>query len=59
MQKIPLNEVVIENRQREDYGDIDALKSSLTKYGQLQPIGIDQNKRLLWGGRRLMAAAAL
>jgi ParB family chromosome partitioning protein len=52
---VPLNEIDTSGRIREDYGDLDGLKESLTKYGLLQPIVINQNKRLIAGGRRYRA----
>lgn len=58
-QTIALDQITVESRQREDYGDIDAMKASLQRFGQLQPIGLNQEGKLLWGGRRLMAAIAL
>lgn len=59
MQLVPINSITVEERQRSDYGDIEGMKASFAKFGQLQPIGIDQTGRLLWGGRRLMSALAL
>jgi site-specific DNA-methyltransferase (adenine-specific) len=35
---INLNEIIVENRQREDLGDIPALAESIKRYGLIQPI---------------------
>lgn len=56
---LPLSEIQITNRQRLDLGDISSLAESLRVYGLIQPIVIDQNKRLIAGGRRCAAASSL
>ena len=56
---LPINEILVENRQRQDLGDIPSLAASLTRYGLIQPIVITQEKRLIAGGRRLAAAQSL
>jgi DNA modification methylase len=43
------------DRFRKDMGEITKLADSLTKFGQLQPIGITRQSELVWGGRRLAA----
>lgn len=57
--KLPLNEIVIENRQRLDLGDIQDLADSLSRLGLIQPVIINQHKRLIAGGRRCAAATKL
>lgn len=52
---IPINEIIVEDRQRIDYGDVQELADSISKYGLIQPIVLTQEKRLLAGGRRLAA----
>lgn len=52
---LPLHEIKVENRQRLDYGDLSDLKDSIAKYGLIQPVVINQDNRLLAGGRRLRA----
>ncbi len=52
---LPINEIIVENRQRQDLGDITGLAESIKQHGLIQPIIIDQNNRLLAGGRRLAA----
>jgi len=49
------NEVRIEKRFREDIGDLTNLERSLRKIGLLQPIGITEDNKLVWGYRRLKA----
>ena len=59
MAKHDINMIIVESRFRKDLGDIDALKASMTALGQLQPIGVDEGRRLVFGGRRLEAARQL
>ena len=56
---LKLNEIIVENRQREDLGDIPALAESIKRYGLIQPIVITQDKRLIAGGRRFAAVSSL
>lgn len=58
---LPIHEIIVENRQRQDYGDIEDLASSLKRLGQIQPIVVTQNTphQLVAGGRRLRAAQSL
>jgi len=58
-QTLPLNEIIVENRQREDLGDIASLADSIQRYGLIQPIVITQDKRLIAGGRRFAAVSSL
>lgn len=53
--EIKLSEIIVENRFRKDYGDIEALANSIKEIGLLQPIGIDTANRLVFGERRLKA----
>ena len=46
-------------RAREDYGDLEVIKDSLDKYGQMHPIVVTDNLELVAGGRRLTAAILL
>jgi len=57
--KLPINEIKVEERQRQDLGDIAELAKSLETYGLIQPVVITQDKRLLAGGRRMAAAVSL
>lgn len=59
---IPLTQIIVEERQREDLGDIQEQADSMKEYGQLQPIVVEQRDDsyiLRAGGRRLTAAALL
>lgn len=56
---LPISEVIVQNRQRTELGDIDDLANSLSTYGLIQPIVINQDKRLIAGGRRYAAATKL
>jgi ParB family transcriptional regulator, chromosome partitioning protein len=52
---LPLNEINTEGRIRQDYGDMEDLKTSLKTHGLLQPIVVNQQKQLIAGGRRYRA----
>lgn len=59
---IPIEEILVEARQREDLGDIDSLAASIAKYGLLHPIVVEEfpsddnyTYRLIAGQRRLEA----
>ena len=56
---IPLDEVTVGPRYREDYGDLEALAQSIYEVGLLQPIGITQANELVFGARRLRACRIL
>lgn len=58
-ESLPINEIKVEDRQRLDLGDINALAESIKQYGLIQPIVINQEKRLVAGGRRLAAVRSL
>lgn len=46
-------------RHRTNLGDLDSLATSMSEIGQLQPIVINADMRLIAGGRRLAAATQL
>lgn len=52
---LPLHEIVLKDRQRINLGDLDSLADSISQHGLLQPIVINQDKRLIAGGRRYLA----
>lgn len=54
-----IDQIKINGRARSDVGDIESLARSMRKLGQLQPIGVDADGVLVFGGRRLMAARSL
>lgn len=55
----PISEITVEDRFREDLGDIEELANSILNKGLLQPITISTEGRLLAGGRRLKAAKTI
>ena len=59
---IPIEQIVVGERFREDYGDIVMLKESIKNEGIIQPLAvalIDGSYNLLAGGRRFKACAEL
>lgn len=56
---LPISEILVEERFRNDLGDINELAESLQQMGLIQPIVVNQDKRLVAGGRRLAAATQL
>lgn len=59
MTMIAISDVRVEDRHRRDLGDVTALAKSLGELGQLQPIVVTADLRLIAGGRRLAAARSL
>jgi ParB family chromosome partitioning protein len=57
--QIPLNDIIEKKRVRKDMGDIVALADSMKRYGQLNPIVLNNRNQLVAGGRRLEAARYL
>lgn len=57
--KIPIDQIVVGNRRREDMGDIQGLADSIATYGLLHPVVVDEHNRLVAGGRRLEACRSL
>ena len=62
--EVPLDQIVVGDRCREDYGNIEAFAKNLQRDGLLQAIVVDRNGqensyRLVAGGRRLAAARLL
>lgn len=56
---LSINEIKITDRQRLDLGDLQDLCSSIERFGLIQPIVVNQEKRLIAGGRRLAAFSKL
>lgn len=48
-------DIQVGNRARKDMGDLQPLMDSIEKTGLLQPIGVNQENVLIFGGRRLEA----
>lgn len=57
--RLAVDAVIIGCRRREDLGDIEGLAASMQALGQLCPILVDTDNRLLAGERRLTAAKRL
>ncbi len=58
--RISLNDIKVpKKRIRKNIGDLTNLMDSMTKYGLLQPIVIDNNYELIAGYRRYMSATKL
>ena len=55
VKEIPIANIKVQNRAREDMGDIEELAQNIAEKGLIQPITVDQNMRLLAGERRLLA----
>lgn len=57
---VDISTIIVEERFREEYGDIDTLATSLKKEGIIQPLAVRAEPgggyRLLAGGRRIKAA---
>ena len=53
--EVPLEKIIVENRERIEMGDMDELAESIKTKGLIQPISINQNYKLLAGGRRYLA----
>lgn len=56
---LPIEEIEVGERRREDYGDLAELAASIRKYGMIHPIVLDAENRLVAGGRRLAACEIL
>ena len=57
--QVPINDIKVKNRIRQDMGDITGLAESLKRFGQISPIVITKKNVLVAGGRRLEAARSL
>ena len=57
--QIPVEEIVIKRRIRQDLGDISKLMESLKAYALMNPILINSSRELIAGRRRLEAAKRL
>jgi ParB family chromosome partitioning protein len=54
---LPRTAITVGERVRDDYGDLESLARSLSRWGMLFPVLVDQHHVLCDGGRRLRAAA--
>ena len=53
--EIPIDSIIIRDRTRKDFGDINPLAESISLVGLLQPIVINENNELIEGQRRIKA----
>ena len=56
---VPIRDIKIRERVRQDLGNLEDLKDSLKHYGLLNPITINSKYELIAGERRLQAATQL
>jgi hypothetical protein len=54
-----IQDIIIKNRVRQDYGDIQGLARDIKKRGLIQPVVVSQKGRLIAGERRIKAAQLL
>jgi DNA modification methylase len=52
MNTIPIDNIKVENRAREEFGNLEELVESLLRYGFIHPIALDKDRKLVAGGRR-------
>lgn len=57
--EIPVTSVIVGDRVRTDFGDIDDLATSILEHGLIQPIVVTADHRLIAGERRLRAHVKL
>jgi ParB family chromosome partitioning protein len=57
--RLPLDEIKIKKRVRQDMGDLKQLMESLQEYGLMNPIIVSKKMELIAGHRRLEAARLL
>jgi ParB family chromosome partitioning protein len=57
--QIPLDNIIVKKRIRKEMGDIVALADSMKRYGQMNPIVLNNRNQLIAGCRRLEAARYL
>ncbi len=62
VKEIPIKDIIVQDRAREDLGSLTSLKESIEKTGLINPITVavvDEGYKLLAGGRRLAAVKEL
>lgn len=57
IEQVPIDRIVIGERYRTDWGDLETLAQSIRDIGLLHAIGINQEYKLIFGFRRLEACA--
>lgn len=56
---VPLDDIKVGPRFRKDYGNLSPLEESIDAVGVLQPIGVTEDLKLIFGARRLKACRNL
>ena len=56
---VPIAEIFVGERRREDMGDIGELAESIKQWGLFHPLVVDETHQLISGGRRLAACKQL
>ena len=59
LMQVSIESIIVKDRFRQDMGDIEGLANSIKELGQIQPIVISKDRRLIAGGRRLAAMVLL
>lgn len=59
MKTIKLDQIKVQDRLRQDYGDVEELAKNIRDEGLIQPIVLSGDNRLVAGGRRLSAYTLL
>lgn len=59
LKHLPLSEIIVGDRFRKDFGDMEGLIESIRDKGIIQPVSVDEGFNLLAGGRRVRAAQEL
>jgi len=52
---IPIKDVIVGNRMRKFFGDIESLANSIARFGLMTPIVLDERNNLIAGHRRVLA----
>ena len=59
LEEVPCDAIQLVGRYRRDMGDLEALATSIATEGLLQPIGVTEDRLLVFGQRRLLAVRDL
>ena len=57
--QVSIEDIIVKDRLRRDLGDLTLLMESMRKHGQLNPVVITEDNRLVAGHRRLESARRL
>lgn len=52
---IQIKDIIINDRHRKDFGNIDELANNIKEVGLIHPVTLDQHNRLIDGKRRILA----